>query len=240
MATAQENIPALALRYETWQRLVRVTAWILKWSRLRGEPKKGKLSVEELNESEFTWLRNRQRVVFLPEIEELRNKEQVNQNSGIVKLDPHFDQTKKLLVVGGRLQFAQIPEKAKHQVIIPHNDPVIEKLIIHFHFKACHMGPKTTLAILRDRFWLTQRRQEVKRVLGKCLTCNVGRHTLFNRKWHRYQPKEYRWHHHSRTLVWTLQAHCIRKQNEVPSQLRQRPMCVFLSAKILVQFIWNC
>ena len=121
--------------------------------------------------SEFTWLRNRQRVAFLPEIEELRNKEQVNQKSGIVKLDPHFDQTKKLLVVGGRLQFTQIPEEAKHQVIIPHNDPVIEKLIIHFYFKACHMGPKTTLAILCDRFWLTQGRQEVKRVLGKCLTC---------------------------------------------------------------------
>ena len=152
LATVEENIPALALRYETWPRLVRVTAWILKWSRLRREPKKGKLSVEELKESEFTWLRNRQRVVFLPEIEELCNKGQVNQKSRIVKLDPHFDQTKKLLVVGGRLQFAQIPEEAKHQIIIPHNDPVIEKLIMHLHVKACHAGPETTLAILRQRF----------------------------------------------------------------------------------------
>ncbi|XP_015770184.1 PREDICTED: uncharacterized protein LOC107348648 [Acropora digitifera] len=78
LATVQESIPALALRYETWQCLVRVTAWILKWSRLRGEPKKGKLSEEELKESEFTWLRNRQGVVFLPEIEELCNKGQLN------------------------------------------------------------------------------------------------------------------------------------------------------------------
>jgi len=81
-------------------------AWILKWSRLCGEAKKGKLSEEELKESEFTWLRNRQRVVFLPEIEELCNKGQLNQKSWIVK----FDQSKKLLVVDGRLQFAQIPE----------------------------------------------------------------------------------------------------------------------------------
>lgn len=171
LSTVQESIPALALRYETWQRLVRVTAWILKWSRLRGEPKKGKLSAEELRESGFTWLRNRQRVVFLPEIEELCNKGQVNQKSRIVKLDPQFDQTKKLLVVGGRLQFAQIPEEAKHQIIIPYDDPVIEKLIMHLHVKACHAGPETTLAILHQRFWLTQGRREVKRVLRKCLTC---------------------------------------------------------------------
>ena len=51
LATVQESIPALALRYETWQCLVRVTAWILKWSRLRGEPTKGKLSEEELKDS---------------------------------------------------------------------------------------------------------------------------------------------------------------------------------------------
>ena len=116
-------------------------------------------------------LRNRQRVVFLPEIEELCNKGQVNQKSCIVKLDPHFDQTKKLLVVGGCLQFAQIPEEAKHQIIIPHNNSVIEKLIIHLHVKACHAGPETTIAILRQHFWLTQGRRGVKRVLGKCLTC---------------------------------------------------------------------
>ena len=54
LATVQESIPTLALRHETWQCSVRVTAWILRWSRLRGEPQKGKLSVEELKESEFT------------------------------------------------------------------------------------------------------------------------------------------------------------------------------------------
>ena len=101
----------------------------------------------------------------------------MNQKSSIVKLDPQLDQTKKLLVVGGCLRFAQIPEEAKHQIIIPHDDPVVEKLIMHFHVKACHAGPEMTLAILRQRFWLTQGQREVKRILTKCC---------------RYQPKEYR------------------------------------------------
>ena len=72
------------------------------------------------------------------EIEELCNKKQVSERSCIVKLDPQFDKTKRLLVVGGHLQFAQIPEEEKHQIIIPHNDPVIEKLIMHVHVKASH------------------------------------------------------------------------------------------------------
>ena len=86
-------------------------------------------------------------------------------------MDPQFDETRKLLVVGRRLQFAQIPEDAKHQIIIPYNDPVIEKMMLNVHVRASHAGPETTLAILRQRFWLPRGRREVKRVLKICLTC---------------------------------------------------------------------
>ena len=168
---ARLDLPELASRYETWQRLLRITAWILKWSRLRGQPKKGKLLGEEIKESEYMWLRNRQRVAFLPANEELCNGKPVSQKSDIVKLDPQFDEARKLLVEGGRLQFAQITEHAKHQIIIPHNDPAIEKLILNVHVKASHAGPETTLAILRQRFWLPRGRRDVKRVLKKCVTC---------------------------------------------------------------------
>ena len=116
----------------------------------------------------------------------------MSQKSCIVKLDPQFDESKKLLVVGGRLQFAKIPEETKHQIIIPHNDPVIEKLILHVHVKASHAGPETTLAVLRQRFWLTQRRREVKRVLRKCLTCKRWKTELVQQKMAPLPPRECR------------------------------------------------
>ena len=72
---------ALATGYETWQRLIRITAWILKWLPLHGQPKEGKLSAQEIKESEFVWLRNRRRIAFLQEIEELCNKKQVSEKS---------------------------------------------------------------------------------------------------------------------------------------------------------------
>ena len=56
LTTIQGTIPALGLRYDTWQRLERVTEWIPKWSRRRGQPKKRTLSTEELKECDVTWL----------------------------------------------------------------------------------------------------------------------------------------------------------------------------------------
>jgi len=100
--------------------------------------------------------------------EKLCDTGQMHQKSCIVKLNPHFDQTKKPLVV------PQIPEEAKHQIIMPHNEPVIEKLIIHLHVKACHAGPETTLAILRQRFWLTQGGRKVKLFWENVWPVNVG------------------------------------------------------------------
>ena len=57
------------------------------------------------------------------------------------------------MVVAGRLQFSQIPKEAKHQIVIPHNDPVIEKLILYVHVKVSYAGSETTLPLSRQRFW---------------------------------------------------------------------------------------
>ena len=34
-----------------------------------------------------------------------------------------------------------------------------------------HAGPETTLTILREKIWLTQRTRDVKRIIRKCLVC---------------------------------------------------------------------
>lgn len=143
----------------------------LKWSRLRGLPKKGMLVADEIREAEIVWLRKIQRKELSGEYGRLSLGQSLPSQSSILKLDPFFDPEKQLIRVGIRLQFAQIPEEAKHQIIIPHKDPLVEKLVLHLHCKASHAGPDTTLAILRQRIWLTRGRREVKRVLTKCLVC---------------------------------------------------------------------
>ena len=95
LATVQESIPKLALRYETWQHLVQVTAWILKWSRLCKEAKRGEAICKGIRR---IWIHVAEKPTKRA-IEELCNKGQVNQRSHIVTLHPQFDQTKRPLVV---------------------------------------------------------------------------------------------------------------------------------------------
>ena len=91
--------------------------------------------------------------------------------SRILKLDPFFDEEYRVLRVGGRLQNSESPEETKHQVILPHCHPVVEKIIQSTYAKSMHVGPETTLAILHEKIWVTQGRRDIKRVLRKCLVC---------------------------------------------------------------------
>ena len=172
-AIAMTNMEVFSLeeRYESWQKLVRVVAWMLKWTRLRKQSKLGYLTADEIKDAEVTLLKNVQRKAFLDEIKEIMQGKQVTKSSSIVKLDPQIDKDTGLLVVGGRLQFASISEEAKHQVISPHKYSLTEKLILHIHCKANHAGPETTLGIVRQKYWPIKGRREVKRILHKCLVC---------------------------------------------------------------------
>ncbi|XP_028408802.1 uncharacterized protein LOC114531378 [Dendronephthya gigantea] len=163
--------PDMADKYESWQRLLRITSWILKWLHSHGIRKTGQLSAQEIKNAELCWLKIIQKNVFHHEYNNLSKGTVLDSASSILKLDPIFDWEKELMRVGGRLEFADIPYEAKHQIIIPKKDKLVEKLILHLHIKASHPGPETTLAILRQRFWIIGGRREVKRILKKCLVC---------------------------------------------------------------------
>ena len=101
----------------------------------------------------------------------MRKGEPTSKNSCILKLDPFFDKDYRVLHVGGRLQYSELPEETKLQLILPHGHPVVEKKIHDIHEKSMHAGPETTLTIFREKVWLTQGRSDVKRVIRKCLVC---------------------------------------------------------------------
>ena len=81
-------------------------------------------------------------------------------------------------MVDGRLQFAQIPEEVKHQIIIPHNDPVIEKLIMHIHVKAA----RSTSTILAYK----------GKTRSKASLQASENPASSRKKWHPYLLREYR------------------------------------------------
>ena len=150
-------------RYSKWSKLLRITAYVLcfiiktcalakikKQQSVSKETKAEKvaLTAEDLINSEYFWYQRIQEETYPDEFEQLRNGEPISKNSCILKLDPFFDKDYRVLRVGGRLQYSELPEETKHQLILPHGHPVVEKIIQDIHEKSMHAGPETTLTIL--------------------------------------------------------------------------------------------
>ena len=177
-------------KYSKWSKLLKVTAYVLhfvikicalaKIKTKQSVVKKSKtenvlLTAEDLINSEYFWYQRIQKEAYPIEFQHLKNGESIASNSCILELDPFFDKEHEVLRVGGRLQYSELPEETKHQVILPHSHPIVEKIIQDVHERSIHAGPETTLTILREKIWLTQGRRDVKRVIRKCLVCQRQR-----------------------------------------------------------------
>ena len=109
-------------------------------------------SVEELKQVELALWREVQKSHYPEEFEILstvRTDPQIPQESKILNLRPIFDSHRQVLVVGGRLKNSGLGHEAKHQIILPHGDELVRKLIHHIHVKNSHAPMRTTFNISR-------------------------------------------------------------------------------------------
>ena len=142
---------SLVSRYEKYDRIVRVLAQILKWRKIIPRNQDGNLTCNDFETAEYHLIRNFQKRHFPDESEALEMGEPLSRKSRILCLDPTLDQETGLIVVGGRLNFSDLPEETKHQIIVPKDDLLTEKLILHCHTQNNHAPIETTLCILRQK-----------------------------------------------------------------------------------------
>ena len=93
----------------------------------------------------------------------------IKKSSAICKLDPRL--IDGLLLVGGRLRSAAIPEHAKHQVILPKDHHVSNLIIQYCHLASGHSGREHVLSLLRERFWIIKANSAVRSLLSRCFSC---------------------------------------------------------------------
>ena len=172
-----------AERPERWIKLIRITAMVFravvmfKRGLKRSEHTRTtnlspELTAEQMEESQTYWYQEIQKTSFAEEWCRLQKKEGLPSKSPLRAPNPYFDTSDKLIKVGGRLQFSELPEETKHQIILPARHPVVDKIIMYYHeVQACHAGAETTLAILREKFWILRGRRSVKRVINNCRIC---------------------------------------------------------------------
>ncbi|GFW51728.1 integrase catalytic domain-containing protein [Trichonephila clavipes] len=69
-----------------------------------------------------------------------------------------------------RLILNQDPEDFTHPTVLP-DHPLLERLILYTHRSLMHAGVLTTLAQLREKFWIPKGRRVVRAILRQCIKC---------------------------------------------------------------------
>ncbi|KAI5725624.1 hypothetical protein M8J77_003545 [Diaphorina citri] len=84
-----------------------------------------------------------------------------------------------LLVVGGRLANAAIPEDAKHPIVLSKQCHLTYLIIQWYHLLTLHGGPKLVQSLIHRKYWIINSRNVIRLVLSKCVACTkLKAHTI--------------------------------------------------------------
>lgn len=155
-------------KYSSYSKLLRVVAYCLRW---RSSNKQiGQLETREIETAEIRVLKLLQATQFTHEIQKLQQKKELKNKSKIINLSPFLDEN-DLIRVGGRLRKSLLTFAQKHPILLPSRHPLTDRIIKEIHETHHHTNIQNTLYILRQKFWITDGRNQVRRVVRACTRC---------------------------------------------------------------------
>ncbi|KAG1680465.1 hypothetical protein GQR58_012386 [Nymphon striatum] len=160
-------------KFNNYQKMLRVTAYLFRAiSIMQKQPTASKqISTEELNYVEFYWYRTLQQEFFYSEYCALRDGSCVKSKSKLKDIHPIWDSSLKLMRLGGRLQYSDLPYSSIHPIIVPHKSYFAKLLILDCHRSHSHCGVSQLICIIRERLWLSRLRSLAKSVVRVCVIC---------------------------------------------------------------------
>ncbi|CAM1295397.1 Uncharacterised protein r2_g452 [Pycnogonum litorale] len=163
------------LKFSSWTRLLRVTAWVLRFIHVLlkcGEcnSKRSYVNSDEINSAEIHWLKLIQLQNFESTLQLLRKGQSIRESS-LRSLCPFID-SDGLLRVGGRLQYSNLSFDARHPVILPSKSHLSKLIVRYFHEVGRHSkGTNSLLAEIRSRYWIIHGREAIKTFQRECIIC---------------------------------------------------------------------
>ncbi|XP_071650743.1 uncharacterized protein [Temnothorax longispinosus] len=164
----------MLLRFSTLHRLLRVSAWCLRWPRAT-RPRLLSVSDTPLSRSELegaqkAWVRQTHRTWFSTELKAIEANQPIPSHSPVKKLSP-FRDAEGILRVGGRLKHAVLCFDQQHPAILPRASHLTSLIINACHQRTLHGGVQLTLSRLRQLFWVPGGRASAKACIHRCTTC---------------------------------------------------------------------
>lgn len=160
-------------RYSSFWRLVRITAYLLRFinrCRLKHNRCEQFLSTLELQEAKEILVKVVQQETFAEELNLLGLKQSLPKSSPLKNSYPIVDE-KGILRVGGRLSHSNENYQTKHPIVLPSKHPLSRLIATHFHTFCFHAGPRMTLATMRREFWPISGKTLVNYVCRNCVNC---------------------------------------------------------------------
>ena len=152
--------------FSSWQRLLRVTAYCMRflsnakkkarYQASSNEVREGPLVPEEMDQAERYWIMSAQR-----DLEDWQT--QFSDLAPFVK--------EGVVRVGGRLKHAPLTYEEIHPILLPASHPISKLIMREVHTQVSHGGPERTLSESRRKFWITRGRNLAKGVVKNCTIC---------------------------------------------------------------------
>ena len=156
-------------RYNSFLKLIRVTAWVMRFIRnIRKKKEEGRLptnnnnqngpwlSAKELTDTRKLWIKHEQLSI--------KNLNDVGRNLGTYLDDDG------LIRCRGRLDNANLTFNEKYPYLLP-SGRLAQTIVYDVHTRIKHAGVRDTLVELRQEFWIPKGRNFVRKALFDCNTC---------------------------------------------------------------------
>lgn len=157
---AEAILESLLTKFSSYIKTIRVVAYIYRWlNSAKNNMVKGELTVEEMDFAE-------NKIWKFIQTKELTEETKAKLSGLLIVEDENG-----LLRIKSKLILTEENENFKKPLILPAKHHIVNLLIKHIHEKCGHFGIQTTLARIRENYWIISGRNAIKRVLKQCVIC---------------------------------------------------------------------
>lgn len=165
----------MGLGISSYERLIRVVAWVLRFgSQCRGKGKSDLslfLTLTELRLAKLAMMKHCQRTSYQEEFHQLQAKKTLASGHSLASLSPFIDE-EGLLRVGGRLQHADLSSAITHPIILDSRSHIVQLMVEQTHRTLLHAGSSTVMATLSQTFYIPRLRNLLRKIASNCVACH--------------------------------------------------------------------
>lgn len=158
-------------RFSSLPKMLRVVSYMFRFinkCRKNRVPPTTLVTVPETKQTLSQIISLVQREQFSEDISRLKDDDRCTKR--LQKLKPFLDDS-GLLRVGGRINRANMPYDAKHQILLPKKHHFTNLLIDFYHRTHLHVGPQTLQFALAQTYWILCARDAVRMRTLRCISC---------------------------------------------------------------------